>query len=109
MRFQGSAGVAVRPDHGVELPRVQPHADGRPDELIRGIDLVGTPLVALSNVLAAGSDPEVFNGFCGAESGSVPNSAVSPSRLIRQLEVQKKEGGSSRPPLRPKPAEGGES
>lgn len=85
------------------------YADGRPDELIRGIDLVGTPLVALSNVLAAGSDPEVFNGFCGAESGSVPNSAVSPSLLIRQLEVQKKEGGSSRPPLRPKPAEGGES
>lgn len=84
-------------------------ADGRPDELIRGIDLVGTPLVALSNVLAAGSDPEVFNGFCGAESGSVPNSAVSPSLLIRQLEVQKKEGGSSRPPLRPKPTEGGES
>ena len=85
------------------------YADGRPDELIRGIDLVGTPLVALSNVLAAGSDPEVFNGFCGAESGSVPNSAVSPSLLIRQLEVQKKESGSSRPPLRPKPAEGGES
>jgi len=85
------------------------YADGRPDELIRGVDLVGTPLVALSNVLAAGSDPAVFNGFCGAESGSVPNSAVSPSLLIRQLEVQKKEGGSARPPLRPKPALGGDS
>lgn len=85
------------------------YADGRPDELIRGVDLVGTPLVALSNVLAAGSDPAVFNGFCGAESGSVPNSAVSPSLLIRQLEVQKKEGGSARPPLRPKPAVGGDS
>ena len=84
-------------------------ADGRPDELIRGIDLVGTPLVALTNVIAAGNDPAVFNGFCGAESGSVPNSAVSPSLLIRQLEAQKKESGSARPPLRPKPTEGGDS
>ena len=84
-------------------------ADGRPDELIRGIDLVGTPLVALSNVLAAGNDPAVFNGFCGAESGSVPNSAVSPTLFIRQLEAQKKESGSSRPPLRPKPTEGGDT
>jgi len=79
------------------------YTDGRPDELIRGIDLVGTPLVALSSVVAAGDDPGVFNGFCGAESGSVPNAAVSPSLLIRQLEIQKKETGSDRPPLLPKP------
>ena len=37
------------------------YADGRPDELIRGIDLVGTPLVALTNVLAAGDESAVFN------------------------------------------------
>jgi predicted Zn-dependent protease len=80
------------------------YADGRPDELVRGIDLVGTPLVALSSVVAAADDPGVFNGFCGAESGSVPNAAVSPSLLIRQLETQKKETGSDRPPLLPKPA-----
>ncbi len=79
------------------------YADGRPDELVRGIDLVGTPLVALSSVVAAGDDPGVFNGFCGAESGSVPNAAVSPSLLIRQLETQKKETGSDRPPLLTKP------
>ena len=83
--------------------------DGRPDELVRGVDLVGTPLVALSSIEAAGDDAGVFNGFCGAESGSVPNSAVSPSLLIRQLEVQKKEKGETPPPLLPKPtpAEGG--
>ncbi|MDP6934017.1 MAG: metallopeptidase TldD-related protein, partial [Myxococcota bacterium] len=85
------------------------YADGRPDELIRGVDLVGTPLVALSNVIAAGDDPDVFNGFCGAESGSVPNSAVSPSLLISNLEVQKKESGTKRPPLLPKPARRGQS
>ena len=83
--------------------------DGRPDELIRGVDLVGTTLVALSEVVAAGDDPGVFNGFCGAESGSVPNSAVSPSLLIRHLEVQKKEKGSTRPPLLPKPVPEGDA
>jgi TldD protein len=84
-------------------------ADGRPDELVRGIDLVGTPLSALGNVVAAGDDPGVFNGYCGAESGSVPNSAISPSLLLRSLEVQKKEKGSDRPPLLPRPDAGGES
>ncbi len=84
-------------------------ADGRPDELIRGVDVVGTPLVALSQVVAAGDDPDVFNGFCGAESGYVPNSAVSPSLLIRHLEVQKKEKGSERPPVLPKPEPEGDA
>ncbi|MBT3219818.1 MAG: TldD/PmbA family protein, partial [Proteobacteria bacterium] len=79
------------------------YRDGRADELIRGIDLVGTPLVALGSIVAAGNDPGVFNGFCGAESGSIPNSAVSPSLLLRQLEIQRKEKGQDRPPLLPRP------
>ncbi len=85
------------------------YVDGRPDEPIRGIDLVGTPLVALGSVVAAGDDPAVFNGFCGAESGSIPNSAISPSLLIRQVEVQRKEKDQDRPPLLPRPEPGGES
>lgn len=85
------------------------YADGRPDERIRGIDLVGTPLVALGNVIGAGDDPAVFNGFCGAESGSVPNSAVSPSLLLRTLEAQMKEKDADKPPLLPKPSPGGET
>lgn len=83
--------------------------DGRPDERVRGVDLVGTPLVALSNLAATGDDPAVFNGFCGAESGSVPNSAVSPSLLLRTLEVQKKEKEADRPPILPKPSPGGDT
>jgi TldD protein len=79
------------------------YADGRPDELVRGIDLVGTPLVAFSSIIAAGNDPEVFNGFCGAESGWVPVSAVAPSLLVRRLEFQLKEKGQERPPLLAKP------
>ena len=85
------------------------YADGRPDERVRNIDLVGTPLVALQNVMALGDDPAVFNGFCGAESGMVPNAAVSPSMLLRTLEVQKKEKDSERPPILPKPVEGGDT
>ena len=85
------------------------YADGRPDERIRGIDLVGTPLVALGNVIGAGDDPAVCNGFCGAESGSVPNSAVSPSLLLRTLEAQMKEKDADKPPLLPKPSPGGET
>jgi predicted Zn-dependent protease len=80
------------------------HLDGRPDELIRGVDLVGTPLVAFSNILAAGDKVEVFNGSCGAESGWIPVSAASPSLLLKGLEFQLKEKGEDRPPLLPKPA-----
>jgi predicted Zn-dependent protease len=79
------------------------YADGRPDELVRGIDLVGTPLVAFSNLVAAGAEREVFNGHCGAESGWVPVSAVAPSLLFRRLEFQLKEKGQERPPLLAKP------
>jgi TldD protein len=85
------------------------YADGRPDELVRGIDLVGTPIAALGNLVATGDDPGVFDGFCGAESGSVPNAAVSPSLLLRTLEVQRKEKSSDRPPILPRPGGRGES
>ena len=80
-------------------------ADGRPDELIRGIDLVGTPLAAFKNLVSAGEELEVFNGTCGAESGWVPVSAVAPPMLFRTLEFQLKEKGQERPPLRPRPME----
>lgn len=79
------------------------YADGRPDEQVRGIDLVGTPLVAFSNLIGAGDDPQVFNGTCGAESGWVPVSAVAPSILFSRLEFQLKEKGQERPPLLAKP------
>ena len=77
--------------------------DGRPDQLIRGADLVGTPLSALSKILAASDDYEVFNGFCGAESGSVPVSGVSPSLLVEQLEIERKYKGQDKPPVLPAP------
>jgi TldD protein len=79
------------------------YVDGRPDELVRGVDLIGTPLTSFSKIVAAGDTPEVFNGFCGAESGYVPVSAVSPAILTTQIEVQKKAKSSERPPILPPP------
>jgi TldD protein len=78
--------------------------DGRPDELVRGVDMVGTPLASLKKIVATGDTPEVFNGYCGAESGSVPVSAASPAILLSELEVQKKESSTDRPPILPPPA-----
>jgi TldD protein len=80
-------------------------ADGRPDELVRGVDIVGTPLASLTKIVATGDKQEVFNGYCGAESGSVPVSAAAPAILTSELEVQKKESSTDRPPILPSPAQ----
>jgi TldD protein len=79
--------------------------DGRPDELVRGADIVGTPLTSLSKIIAASDDYQTFNGYCGAESGYVPVSATSPSLLVQQIEVERKEKGTERLPVLPPPAE----
>ncbi|MCE2459701.1 MAG: hypothetical protein J4F38_02855 [Pseudomonadales bacterium] len=79
------------------------HPDGR-EELVRGVDLIGTPLTTLSRVVAADDQVAVFNGFCGAESGSVPVSAAAPGILISQVEVQKKGKSQERPPILPAPS-----
>jgi predicted Zn-dependent protease len=79
------------------------YTDGRSDELVRGVDIGGTPLVSLTKIAATGDTPEVFNGYCGAESGWVPVSAVSPAMLITEMEVQKKETSTDKPPILPHP------
>lgn len=80
------------------------YPDGRPDELVRGVDIVGTPLVSLTKIVATGDTPDIFNGYCGAESGSVPVSAVAPAILISEMEVQKKQTSTDKPPILPPPA-----
>jgi TldD protein len=82
------------------------YPDGRPDELIRGADIVGTPLASFAKILGTSDRPQVFNGYCGAESGSVPVSAVSPALLVSEIEIEKKNKSQDRPPLLPFPAEG---
>ena len=63
--------------------------DGR-EEVIRGIDFVGTPLNAIRGIVAAGSKRIVDNAYCGAESGFVPVSTITPALLVRHLELQSK-------------------
>jgi TldD protein len=79
------------------------YADGRPDELVRGVDIVGTPLTILTQIAATGDTTSVFNGICGAESGSVPVSAAAPAMLFSEMEVQKRKYGDTRPPILPPP------
>jgi TldD protein len=91
--------------------RVYP--DGRPDQLVRGVDIVGTPLASLNRIVLTGDTMHVFNGICGAESGSIPVSASAPAMLFSEMEVQKRAASRERPPVLPPPgfdknASGGE-
>jgi predicted Zn-dependent protease len=95
---QGLQAFKVIP---VVVYRVYP--DGRPDELVRGADIVGTPLASFSKIVATSNRPEVFNGYCGAESGSVPVAAVSPAILVSEIEIEKKAKSQDRPPFLPPP------
>jgi predicted Zn-dependent protease len=81
------------------------YADGRPDELVRDVSIVGTPLAAMKSILATGDKSDVFNGECGAESGTVPVSAVAPAMLLKALETQRQPKGEARPPILPIPGE----
>ncbi len=82
------------------------YVDGRPDELVRGVSIVGTPLAAMKKIVATGDKSEVFNGECGAESGTVPVSAVAPAMLLSEMETQKQAQGTARPPILPIPSAG---
>jgi TldD protein len=82
--------------------RVYP--DGH-EELVRGVDLIGTPLTVFSKILAADDGTLVFNGVCGAESGAVPVAASAPAILVSQIEVQKKSKSQERAPILPAPFE----
>jgi len=74
------------------------YPDGK-RELVRGIDIGGTPLVALQSIRAASRQVETFNGVCGAESGWVPVSASAPSLLIERLETERAFTPPDRPPV----------
>ncbi len=106
---QVSSGYTTTGRRGLQAFTVVPlvvyrvYPDGRPDELIRGADIVGTPLASFQKILATSDRPEVFNGYCGAESGSVPVSAVSPAILVSEIEIQRKQNAQQRLPLLPPP------
>ncbi len=108
--FEDISGGFTRTDRrGPQSFKVLPivvyriYTDGRPDELVRGADIVGTPLTCFEKIICTGKDTGVFNGSCGAESGWVPVSAVSPSILVSTIEIEKRERAQSRPPILPSP------
>jgi hypothetical protein len=80
------------------------YADGRPDELVRGVDIVGTPLASFAKITATSNRLEVFNGVCGAESGNVPVATIAPALLVSEIEVQRKDSSRDRPPYLPPPS-----
>ena len=104
-----SSGFAVTQRSSPQAFQVIPlvvwrvYVDGRPAELVRGVSIVGTPLAAMKRIVATGDKSEVFNGECGAESGTVPVSAVAPAMLVSEIETQRQQQGIARPPILPKP------
>ena len=104
-----SSGFAVTQRSSPQAFQVIPlvvwrvYVDGRPDELVRGVSIVGTPLAAMKRIVATGDQSEVFNGECGAESGTVPVSAVAPAMLMSEMETQRQPQGTARPPILPIP------
>jgi predicted Zn-dependent protease len=104
-----SSGFAVTTRRSPQAFQVIPlvvyrvYVDGRPDELVRGVSIVGTPQAALNSILATGDKQDVFNGICGAESGNIPVSAVAPAMLVSQIETQRQAQGTARPPILPPP------
>jgi len=55
---------------------------------VTGVDFVGTPMQALNNIIAVGEEREMNNGYCGAESGFIPITTISPALLLSNLELQ---------------------
>ena len=104
-----SSGFAVTQRSSPQAFQVIPlvvwrvYVDGRPDELVRGVSIVGTPLAAMKSIIATGDKSEVFNGQCGAESGTIPVSAVAPAMLLSAIETQRQPQGTARPPILPIP------
>jgi predicted Zn-dependent protease len=100
-----SSGFAVTQRSSPQAFQVIPlvvwrvYVDGRPDELVRGVSIVGTPQAAMKRILVTGDRSEVFNGECGAESGTIPVSAVAPAMLVSEMETQKQAQGTARPPI----------
>ena len=73
------------------------------ETLVRGVEIVGTPLTSINKIIATGDDSRVFNGYCGAESGFVPVSTVAPTVLISEIELQRTRKDTGRPPILPSP------
>jgi predicted Zn-dependent protease len=73
------------------------------ETLVRGVEMVGTPLTTVSRIVATSDTEGVFNGYCGAESGFVPVSTVAPAVLMSEIELQRTQRAMERQPILPPP------
>ena len=69
------------------------------ETLVRGVEMVGTPLTAVGKIIATSDEVGVFNGYCGAESGYVPVSTVAPATLFAEIELQRTQREKEKPPV----------
>jgi predicted Zn-dependent protease len=108
--FARSEGGSTATDRGImeafqSMPLVVFRVDALTgkEELVRGVKFGSTPLMVLDKIEATGDDPAAFNGFCGAESGSVPVALIAPSLLLSEVEIAKTSAGKTKPPILPPP------
>ncbi|OGR96290.1 MAG: hypothetical protein A2902_07840 [Elusimicrobia bacterium RIFCSPLOWO2_01_FULL_64_13] len=73
------------------------------EKWVRGVEIVGTPLITVNKIIATGSGSEALNAFCAAESGTIPVSSVAPWSLVEEVELQRVREDKQRPPILPPP------
>jgi hypothetical protein len=73
------------------------------ETLVRGVEMVGTPLASINKIVATSDTEGVFNGYCGAESGTLPVSTVAPAVLLSEIELQRAQQTKQRPVILPAP------
>jgi predicted Zn-dependent protease len=93
--FKGAARMVYKVD-----------AETGKETLVRGVEVVGTPLASINKITAASEETDVFNGYCGAESGYVPVSTVAPAMLFSEIELQRSANTSQRGEALPPPPGG---
>jgi predicted Zn-dependent protease len=86
-------------------PRLVYKIDAKTGEetLVRGVEMVGTPLTSINKILATSDTIGVFNGYCGAESGYVPVSTIAPAVLMSEIELQRQQQTKQRSTVIPAP------
>jgi TldD protein len=86
-------------------PRLVYKVDARTgaETLVRGVEMVGTPLASIAKITATSDAEAVFNGYCGAESGYVPVSTVAPAVLLTEIELQRSTRTRQKPTVLPPP------
>jgi predicted Zn-dependent protease len=73
------------------------------ETLVRGVEMVGTPLASIAKITSTSDSVAVFNGYCGAESGYVPVSTVAPAVLLTEIELQRATRTRQKPTVLPPP------